>query len=442
MTTARKRRGAFWLGVGLVTALLACGLPAGLAMVYVDRLPFRSETAGTATAGPAPSPRPGDPFTVTQAWLRDRIAELVDEQAAALLRGDEQGFVALALPGSPAVATLRRQFRSLRAMGVSVWRPRVDALPERVERGGGVEWRVAIDVEHCFGAPDCAVSQVSITSWWVDESAGPRVRAVEPSGTSREGPNREGPRPWEVSDLVAVVGERTVVATTRDNRSLLPRLSLEAERAAAVADRYVVGGRQPDRYRVYYAAGPEWRRWYGGNRPQWTAGYAVAIGGGNYDVVLNGDRVQPARAGDLLRHELTHVASLPAKGFPNGTAWWLVEGMAELAGAGGRPVSRYGSLPEVRRLLTAGKWDGQLATVEPPADAEGWEVTGRYGVGYLAVRHLADRFGERRLLEFFAAVVHERRPPDRAAWDVFGEEWAVLHEECVRYVRAAAGVST
>ena len=167
----------------------------------------------------------------------------------------------------------------------------------------------------------------------------------------------------------------------------------------------------------------------------WTAGYAVAIGGGNNDVVLNGDRVQPARAGDLLRHELTHVASLPAEGFPNGTAWWLVEGMAELAGAGGRPVSRYGSLPEVRRLLTAGKWDGQLATVEPPADAEGWEVTGRYGVGYLAVRHLADRFGERRLLEFFAAVVHERRPPDRAAWDVFGEEWAVLHEECMR-VRA------
>ncbi|HEY8533974.1 MAG TPA: hypothetical protein VIL44_08915 [Micromonospora sp.] len=436
MTTARPWRWRRWLSIGIASVLLVCGLPAGLAALLSDRSPVASNAAATAPARPAPSPRPGDPLTVTQSWLRDRIAERVEEQAVALLRGDEQGFLALAVPGSPAVATLRRQFRSLRAMGVSVWRPHVDALPERVEGADGVEWRVTVDYDHCFGTVDCAPSSVRIASRWVDGPAGLRVRDVEPSGA-----NQQGPRPWEVSDLVAVAGERTVVATTRAHRSLLPRLLREAERAAAVADRYVVGERRPDQYRVYYAAGPEWRRWYGGDRPEWTAGYAVAVGGGQYDVVLNAERVTPARAGDLLRHELTHVASLPAGGYPEGAAWWLVEGIAELAGAGGRPVRRYGSLAEVRRLLAADTWDGQLATLEPPADATSWEVTARYGVGYLAVRHLVDRFGERRLLAFFAAVVHDRRSLEEAAGEVFGDEWAVLHDECVAYVRSVAGVS-
>lgn len=64
---------------------------------------------------------------------------------------------------------------------------------------------------------------------------------------------------------------------------------------------------------------------------------------------------------------------------------------------------------------------------------------GSYGVGYLAVRHLVDRFGEQRFLEFFRAVVHDRRTPEKASVQAFGELWAGLHDECVNYARSAAG---
>ncbi|HEY0697665.1 MAG TPA: hypothetical protein VGD43_07625, partial [Micromonospora sp.] len=62
-------------------------------------------------------------------------------------------------------------------------------------------------------------------------------------------------------------------------------------------------------------------------------------------------------------------------------------------------------------------------------------VAGSYGVGYLAVRHLVERFGEQRVLAFFQAVVHRGRTVDAAATEVFDERWSSLHDECVAYLR-------
>ncbi|SDY06632.1 hypothetical protein SAMN05444365_101557 [Micromonospora pattaloongensis] len=426
------RRWPLWLGLGLALTLLACVLPVGLAAKYVDRLPDAAGAAARSTPPPARSPRPGDPTPVAQAWLRERIAELLQQQAAALLRGDERGFVAVADPASPAAGALKRQFRALRALRVTAWQPRVDTVPIRV--AGGVEWRVRVSYQHCFVVASCRTGPVVMESRWRDAAGRLRMVAVESSLSARE-----GPRPWAVSDLVVAVGRRALVATTPAHRKLLPGLLAEAEAAAVVADRYAVGEARPDRYRVFYAGAAEWRRWYGGGRPSWTAGYAVAVGGGHYEVVLNGGRLHSTVLGDLLRHELTHAASLPDQGYRDGGNWWLVEGMAELAGAGGRPVRQYDGLPELRRLLQSDAWNGRLETAEAAAAADDWDVTARYAIGYLAVRHLVDRFGERQLLAFFAAVVHDGATPEAAARQVFGEEWPTLQDDCVAYLRAAAG---
>jgi hypothetical protein len=247
---------------------------------------------------------------------------------------------------------------------------------------------------------------------------------------------RDGPRPWEVSDLSVAVGKRTLVATTGAYRSRLPDLLKQAEQAALVADRYAVDGTPPERYRVFYAGPTEWKRWYGGGRPAWTAGYAVAVGGDDYEVVLNAADLHHTMVDDLLRHELTHAASMPGRGV-GGAHWWLVEGIAEYAAAGGRPLSRYDGLDALRRLEDGKVWNGRLDSLEPAKDAADWEVGGRYAVGYLAVRHLIDRFGEDRTLAFFKAVVHGGRPIEEAAREAFGEQWATLHDDCVSYVRSA-----
>ena len=69
-------------------------------------------------------------------------------------------------------------------------------------------------------------------------------------------------------------------------RKELPDLLAQAEAVA----RSPTGSRwwpHPDRYRIFYAGRAEWRRWYGGGRPRWTAGYAVTVGDGRHEVVLN-----------------------------------------------------------------------------------------------------------------------------------------------------------
>jgi hypothetical protein len=420
------RRWRLWLVLGIVVALIVCSVPVVLTVVLVQRAPG-AEASASPTA-PAPSPRPGDPENATQLWLRDRMTEVLVQQAAALVRGDERGFLAAAEPKSAAVGVLRRQFRSLRALGVAAWLPRISDLPSRL----GDRWNVAVSLGHCFGRAGCDPGHVQVETGWVERAGVPRLVAVEPSSGVRD-----GPRPWEVSELVVATGRRTAVATTASHRSRLAQLLAEAERAAEVADRYAVDGTPPERYQIFYAGAAEWKRWYGGDRPEWTAGYAVPVGGGRFDVVLNDKDLHSTVVDDLLRHEMTHASSLPGAGYRTGENWWLVEGVADHAAAGGRPVGRYESLPDVRTLVAQG-WKGPLTAAEPGTGAKDWEVSAAYGVGYLAVRHLVDRFGEQDMLAFFKAVVHEKHPPEQASTDVFGEPWQALHDDCVSYIRSAA----
>ncbi|BCJ66154.1 basic secretory family protein [Polymorphospora rubra] len=431
---APRRRWPLWAGLGLVLTVVLCSATVVLGVQVLDRLPAGADPSAAAT-GPAPSPRPGDPLATTQAWLRQRIGALLDQQAGALLRGDEAGWLAVAdQDAAPLVADLKRRYAALRAMQVTTWRPTVTSLPMRLEEDGRVEWRVPVTVEHCFVVPQCRTGPADLSTRWADADGRPVLVAIEPTQATPA-----GPRPWEVSELVVQVGARTIVATTPDQRSRLPELLSESERAAAVADRFAVGGNPPDRYRIFYAGEPEWNRWYGGGRPEWTAGYVVPVGGDHYEVVLNAKDLHSSVLDDLLRHELTHVASLPGEGHSDGSQWWLVEGLADYAAAAGRPVSRYSSLEDVRRLVAQGSWTGQLAETEPRASADAWEVSARYGIGYLAVRHLVDRFGEERTLAFYRAVVIDRRSVEDASAEVLGAPWAGLHDACVAYIRGVVG---
>ncbi|SCG54379.1 hypothetical protein [Micromonospora inositola] len=415
--TRARRRWPLWAALTVVVVLLTCALPSVLLVGLVGGAAGRTATAD-------------DPATATARRRGVRMSAQLDRQAAALLSGDRNGFLAIAEP--EARADLTRRYAALRALRVTVWRPAADGVPGAVAGRPG-EWQLAVRVGYCFVVPDCTPASVVIGTRWRDAGEQPRLLAVEESRTAPA-----GARPWEVSDLAVAVGTRTLVATTPALRARLPGLLAQAEAAAKIADLYAVGGPPPDRYLVFYAGRAEWRRWYGGGRPRWTAGYAVGVGGGHHDVVLNAESLSPTGVDDLLRHELTHAASLPDRGYSDRATWWLVEGLAEYAGADGQPVGRYDGLAEVRKLVRGG-WNGRLDGLAPADDAADDRVGGSYGVGYLAVRHLVDRYGEQRVLDFFKAVVHDRRSVDEAAEQVFGEQWSTLHDDCVGYVRAVAG---
>ncbi len=408
----------------VVVLLLGCGLPA-LLVVGVVR-----EAGGRPTVSRIGASATDDPATAVARGLSDRMTAQLQRQSTALLGGDRAGYLAVA--EKVAHADLSRRFAALRALKVTVWRAEPSGLPVPVVGKVG-EWRLLVRFQYCFVAPDCRPSPVLIGTRWRENGDQPLLVAMEESKSAET-----GTRPWEISDLAVVVGARTIVATTPALRGKLPGLLAQAEAAARVADGYTVAGSPPDRYRIFYAGRTEWQRWYGGGRPQWTGGYAVTVGGGHHEVVLNAEGLSSSSTDDLLRHELTHAASLPERGYPGKTTWWLVEGLAELAGAGGQPVDRYEGLAEVRKLVRGG-WDGRLESITPGDDAPAEQVGGSYGVGYLAVRHLVDRYGPQRLLTFFKAVVHERKTLDVAADEAFGEQWSTLHDECVAYVRTAAG---
>ncbi|RGC70765.1 hypothetical protein C5N14_01350 [Micromonospora sp. MW-13] len=423
------RRHRLWplrVVLGVVLTMLTCGLPTVLLIGVLH------EVAGRPTVGRLGPADAADPATRAARQLGERIAGQLDRQAAALLGGDRAGFLAVAEPA--AHPALTRRYAALRALRVTVWRPEPTGLPATVPSRPD-EWRIVVRFQYCLVVPGCRPSPVLIGTRWRDSGGEVRLVAMEESRSAET-----GTRPWEISELVVAVGPRTVVATTPALRGKLPGLLRQAEAAARVADGYAVAGAPPDRYRVFYAGRAEWLSWYGGGRPKWTGGYAVTVGGGHHEVVLNADGLSAAGADDLLRHELTHAASLPERGYPATSTWWLVEGIAEYAGAGGQPVGRYEGLAEVRELLApGGGWNGRLDALTPADDAPARRVGGSYGVGYLAVRHLVDRFGEQRLLAFFRSVVHDRRSPDEASEQAFGEPWSALHDECVGSARAAAG---
>ncbi|MGI5240502.1 hypothetical protein [Dactylosporangium sp. CA-139066] len=90
----------------------------------------------------------------------------------------------------------------------------------------------------------------------------------------------------------------------------------------------------------------------------------------------------------------------------------------------------------MRRFVKAGRWDGTITLGAMPRDASADERTARYGLALLAVSCLAKRFGEDRMLDFFAAVVRGWRTPEVASATAFGTDWAPVAASCAAQIRA------
>jgi hypothetical protein len=237
------------------------------------------------------------------------------------------------------------------------------------------------------------------------------------------------------------VGARVIVAAPPAYGNRLAAALAGAEQAAAVADRYARWGPRSGRYLVYFAGSDEWSRWYGVHQPSWVAGYALPVGENSTEIVLNAQRIGTGTDVylDTLRHEFTHVVTLAGVHRDYSEAWWLVEGTAEYVRMVGRPLSDYAGLTATRRYVRGGHWAGSVALTAPTDNASLDDAAGRYGVALLTLRRIADKYGEDRLLAFFAAVVRNGTDPATAAKSALGADWSDVTADCAWYVRRTVG---
>ncbi len=426
----RKPRWGRWIGITIAVLTVLClGSVALAGRMSPWLLSLRSATpmvSASATPTSVRTPQPGDSQQVYAAWAVAKVRETLVRQRDALLAGDESSYLRAADPTmSKAVHdSIVREFHSLRAMQVADVRDEVGAPIKE----GTDTWNINLRTTVCFVVKGCADGPaLAETIWRVQEATATLVSWV---------PDHEN-QPWQVSELVASAGQRTVVATTKAYAAKLPMLVQEAEKAAKVADRFARDGKVPSRYVIYYAATAEWKQWFGANPPEWSGGIAIDVGKDRYDLMLNADQLYRTAIDDLLRHEMTHAATLPGE-HSGRSQWWLVEGIAEYALMDGLPASSHQGAASARSLIDAGK----ITNVEvsgPEFDSADEEVMGRYAVAFLGVRCLAERFGEAKLVDFFHRVVQDQATLAMASTQVYGVDWTSLRGDCFGYVKQTLG---
>jgi hypothetical protein len=431
------------LSVGLTAVLTLIGGPAVMAVGRSWWQPHeRSAFSVKAPAAPAPAvhgaaaapqqaparpERAGDAGSVRNAGVRAQIQAVLTAQAAALLSGDESAFLAPVDPTNDALlGDLRRRFGVLRAMNVAGWTETLAEDPAPVDGG----WRANVRLGYCFVVAGCPPVVVPVPTRWSETSGAPRLVEFGSSAATSL-----GPRPWEVSDLKVAIGARTVVAAPPKYASRVPALLDAAEEAAGVTDRYARWAPPPGRYIVYLAGPDEWGTWYGVHQAEWVAGYAMPLTERDTEIVLNAQRVTGAEVVDTLRHEFAHVVTLANVHRDYSRQWWLVEGVAEYVRMVGRPLRDYELLSASRRYVRAGNPTDLTSLAEPAVGASTDDASGRYGVAFLTVRRLAERFGEDALLRFFDKVVRQGTPQPDAAKAEFGGDWDEITDDCARYVK-------
>ncbi len=413
-------------------ALVLVTPPAAIAFETVRRERTAAGTAqGVDPGGKSPGEtdgRPGasgTPKGSAPASVDGKVKRALTDQGAALLNGDAAGFVAAVDPSAGALREdLTRRFNSLRQLQVKVWEPTVlDAVKVAADNTADV----IVYVKYCYVVTTCDPMNLETKTKW--SVTGDRVSLLE-FGVAED----LGPRPWERSELRVSVGKRVVMATTPKYASRLGTMLSAAEKAAELADRYAKWSTPPSRYVVYLAGPEEWSSWYGIKQESWVAGFALPLTADATEIVLNANRVDVKETLDVLRHEFTHVVTLATVERAYDQTWWLVEGIAEyvrVQGLGGR----FDDVASVRKYVQSGRWKNEIAMDDPPEGTTSADVSGRYGVAYLAVNRMAERFGEEKMLEFFNRTARQGDALQDAAVKVYGVSWDDVATDCVKYVR-------
>ena len=424
-----RRLRARTLVASAVVVLAALGVSTGVVVL-------RPEAQPTAVAQAAPQPsRPLTPF--------EAAGETLKAQAAALVRGDEKGWLAAVDPGKPKLATrYRALYADLRALDVGTVEYHI--YPVLGDKPGSP--KVNADLAYCFTltCPPWQLKRGSgpprITHVLTFRSVGGRYVITDRADiTFTAGDLR--PTPWERGGLVYARGRRVTVAGPKSQAKNLKRILTIAEKAAVVNDRFAgyVGNPQ-SRYRVYLADEKAWKSWYGGIDSKWTVGYAVPLNTAGTDVVLRMSRLtNPQLLTTTIRHELGHVVTVGGVDRHDADRnRWLSEGIAEYIGWAPKPARASWNRYAVRAAFRGGKPPKTVAPASFGTKASDRTVDRFYALGHFAADCMADRYGERRLFTFVKLVLREDATYDKAAREAFGTSFAAVDKACLKWIRGQA----
>jgi hypothetical protein len=435
-----KRKRGLLVGLGAVLVLVLLAVPAFLVLgpgaaeePATAAAPVSSAGPAASPTGPPASPKPGDPPHVPFAWAKASITKSLADMSAAFQAGDLAGFVKPAA-NKKLRGELERRFRSLRAMKVNGFKLTADSGPFDDKKVGGYsEWGVVVAINHCFVVATCAPDKMLVDTAWRDSPDG--YRLVKFSQVK----DHYGPQPWEAGTLTAAVGTRAIVAAPVALASRARAFLPAAERAAKIADKYVLGTK-PDRYLVYLAGPSDWKKWFGGSE-DWSIGYAIPVSEERSDIVLRAAEISGGYAESVMKHEMGHVATLAGRDYRdyNGENWWLTEGIAEYIEWDGRSVGSYDREQSARRFLREKKFTGDLEKLVPDDDAPTWQIDAAYGLGYYATRCIADQYGHKKLMRFADQVLRGGRPSEAESPTILGADWATVTKRCLAYTKQKTG---
>lgn len=436
-----RKRSRF--GTILMVLLLVTGSVFGGALVNGWR-PLPGAETGTIEGlavqpgeGSVPSPGPNASEAEILAYLKEQAQLVLDAQSESLINGSLEGWLAAYDPTLHDAMTGR--FDSLTSMQVSRFDYQIASGPIEDASGAVPLYDISVALSYCFVEPadTCKAADIVFDSRW---RAGEDGMVMVEVSNSEYG---EGPHPWEVTDLVAAVGERTVTAVPLEMADRLDDALEIAEAAAVNADEWAYW-EKPDRYVIYIASDDEFETWFGGF---WDSedvlGFALPLNGtvdgrrqpSTYATVMGVDRTGWGYGlTSVIRHELGHAVTLwaaPSERYADDT-WWMVEGVAEYIDNGDRPVDEYDRALDVRDYVEQG---GCATDILPPdADDDTLAGSGKYGCGFLGVHYLIDTYGVDKFAEFFGATAREGEPAVDKAQEVYGKSYADLMQEITAFI--------
>lgn len=395
-----------------------------------DQEPATAVPAPSVSAAP-PAPVEVDDFT--------QVRALLTAQNKALLAGDEAGW--LAPVDKKLHSRYRTIFRNLRALDITS----ADMGIDGDLTGKGATRTAKVGLSYCFSGTQCP-------AYRLDPTAGPPKLINKVTWTARDGSwvitksaasgveNYLQPAPWENTALTVARGKRVIVAGPKSQAANIKRVLPLAEKAATVGDRYAGMLNNPQTtYRIYLADNKSWKTWYDGAGPPWSTAYYLPLNRIGSDIVLKAGQVLDGSnryVTEVIQHEMGHAATLNGTRNSDGREdMWLSEGIAEYIGyqpAKARDTYSADALRHVRSRRGAVK---TIAVSPLSAKSDDLAVARLYATGHFAAACMAEKYGEKKMLEFVALVLHEGMALDGASQIAFRKPFKTVDKACVSWIK-------
>lgn len=442
--------------LGIVSLVLVVAVGAGVGLV------LRGGGSGDDTAGDAVA----DSNTIVV--KDDEITALVQAHSRALASGDATAFTSIFDQKNAAlVRDQARVFANLRTMPLAEKSYQVLRRQGRAQDsfGRGVKFTQDVAFVHRFSGIDLR----PVSEWyrWTIEKASPtaplvvtKVAGAPPTISGEASKTMYYPGPWDIWPDITVTKAGGSLVLARPQDAALARRIAPAVSAAAASDLAFwqkngdPNAEVPNGFVVALVEGKAQLGKLFRTAKANEAGISIGMPSwmpGNDTVKVGGTRVVMDTTSDFFRdeqgimeiseHELAHslVAGLDSAQFSLfGIANWIVEGFAEYAAGRDRPITQNRRFPEGRAYLAgrlAVPFDGKL-----PANAL-WDykqmTSVNYLMGHLAMRFIAQKYGERKLVE--GVIAAYRAPGDdseAALFTALGVTKADFERQWAGYVRA------